>query len=273
MNKIRLIIFSLLVLSTTTKAQTKHIDINENLSIQSGEVLTYSMSYSLFFMDIDVGEVKFYVRDTIFNGIEAFHLKAVGKSYSFFDHFFKVRDTYETWVSKKNLRPIYFNRDVNEGGYIIDIQHAYNWNDSIAYVNTRKTNKGPYKDTISLKAHTHNILSVFYYSRNAGYNKLTEQDSIPIRFLMDSKIEDLSYCYKGKEERKIGRMGKFNSLRFTSPLIKGTMFKDGDEVEFWVSDDKNLLPLWVESPIIVGSVRAKLVQVENLKHDFSSQIY
>ena len=48
-----------------------------------------------------------------------YHCVGEGKSYSFFDNFFKVRDRYETYIDTTNLFPLKFIRNVDEGGYKI----------------------------------------------------------------------------------------------------------------------------------------------------------
>jgi hypothetical protein len=40
----------------------------------------------------------------------------------------------------------------------------------------------------------------------------------------------------------------------------------------WVSDDPNHIPLRVESPIIVGSIKADMMQYRNLRYPLSSMI-
>jgi hypothetical protein len=40
----------------------------------------------------------------------------------------------------------------------------------------------------------------------------------------------------------------------------------------WVSDDPNHIPLRIESPIIIGSVKIDMMQYNNLRHPLSSLI-
>jgi hypothetical protein len=40
----------------------------------------------------------------------------------------------------------------------------------------------------------------------------------------------------------------------------------------WVTDDENLIPVKITSPVIVGSVSATLMRYENLKYPLSSRI-
>ena len=55
-------------------------------------------------------------------------------------------------------------------------------------------------------------------------------------------------------------------------LVEGTIFKAGDDMTVWVTDDKNKLPLYVETPILVGTIKAKLKSYEGLKNPMSAKI-
>jgi hypothetical protein len=75
----------------------------------------------------------------------------------------------------------------------------------------------------------------------------------------------------GKEVIKT-ELGEYNCIKFKPALIPGTIFKAGDEMIVWVSDDKNRIPLLVETPILVGSIKAKVQVIKNNKYPLSSLI-
>jgi hypothetical protein len=49
-------------------------------------------------------------------------------------------------------------------------------------------------------------------------------------------------------------------------LIKGTIFEGGELMTVWVSDDGNHVPLRIESPITVGSVKVDMMGYRNLRY-------
>lgn len=49
------------------------------------------------------------------------------------------------------------------------------------------------------------------------------------------------------------------------------MFKEDTKMKVYVGDDENKLPLVIESPLAVGSVKAVLKSYENLKHPLTSK--
>jgi len=241
-------------------------------NFHAGEKIKYVMTYNWFLVWTDVGEVTFEVDETEIFNRPAYHLVGKGKTYSFYDWFYEVRDIYESWVDPETLKPYYYKRDVNEGGYKIDINYRYNWEDTLAYAESKKTRKPFKRDTIPLDDCTHDIMSIIYYARSIDFSKYEVGEKIPLNLLLDSQIEPVYIRYQGKEKKRVRGMGKFNCIKFSGYLVPGDVFKGGEDLEVWVTDDKNRLPVWIESPIKVGKIKARMVDYEGLKYELNSKI-
>ncbi len=81
---------------------------------------------------------------------------------------------------------------------------------------------------------------------------------------LDDEVYNLYIRYIGKEIIKT-RYGKFRAIKFKPMLIKGTIFEGGEKMTVWVSDDRNHIPLRIESPITVGSVKVDMMGYKNLR--------
>ena len=55
-------------------------------------------------------------------------------------------------------------------------------------------------------------------------------------------------------------------------LIKGTIFQGGELMTVWVTDDANHLPLRIESPITVGTVKVDMMGYKNLRNPMQALI-
>ena len=77
--------------------------------------------------------------------------------------------------------------------------------------------------------------------------------------------------YIGKETIKT-KYGKFRAIKFKPLLIKGTLFEGGEKMNVWVSDDANHIPVRIESPITVGTVKVDMIGHRNLRHPLSSLV-
>ena len=189
-----------------------------------------------------------------------YHCVGEGKSYSFFDKFFKVRDRYESFIDTANLLPYKFVRNVNEGGY-----KKYNNVTFNQGTRTAVSTNGVFKVSDCIQ----DVVSSVYYARNINFDKYKVGDKIPFDMFLDDEVYHLYLRYLGKEKVKT-RYGKFDAIKFKPLLVKGTMFEGGEKMIAWISDDPNHLLLRVESPIAVGSIKVDMVGYRNLRYPLSS---
>jgi len=234
----------------------------KNTAFKDGEQVTMKVYYSTLGMYIGAGEATFTTTLERFNGKPVYHCVGEGKSYSFFDNFFKVRDRYESYIDTGNLLPYKFVRNVDEGGY-----KKYNNVTFNQGAGTAVSTNGVFKVPNCIQ----DVVSGVYYARNIDFNKYKVDDKIPFDMFLDDEVFHMYIRYMGKEKIKT-RYGKFNAIKFKPLLLKGTIFEGGEKMTAWVSDDPNHLLLRVESPIAVGSVKVDMQTYKNLRYPLTSLI-
>jgi len=233
-----------------------------NMSFHEGEQLLFRVYYNMGMLWINAGNVNFNINNETFKGHKVYHIIGDGKTAKSYEWFFKVKDKYETFIDKETMLPVKFLRDVNEGGFKI-------YNDVTFYQSKGKAVSDT--STFNIPKCTQDILSAIYYARNIDYNKYNPGDKIPFTLFLDNKVYNLYVKYVGKEKITT-KMGVYNSIKIVPLLIEGTIFKGGEKMTVWISDDENHLPLRVNSPILVGSIKVDLVGYDNLRNPFSSMI-
>jgi len=240
----------------------------ENHAFQPGEKVVYKIYYNWNFVWLAAGEVTFEVKDTG----KQYHLSVVGKTYPSYEWFYKVEDKYNTFIDKETLLPSVSIRDIQEGNYTLYDKITFDKNRNVA-----KSLRGRSKEKAELKEYSvegcmHDILSIIYFARNLDFNNMEEGAQIPVKIFMDEETWPLAVRYKGKDDKKrIRGMGKFRVIEFTPELISGQYFEEGDEMKVWVSDDKNRIPLMIESPVSVGSIKAVLKEYDGLRYDLEAK--
>jgi Protein of unknown function (DUF3108) len=249
------------------------VDVNpctmKNQVFQAEEILTYAVYYNWNFIWIPAGEVIFKVTD---KGNQ-YHLSAKGRTYSSYEWFFKVRDNYDTYVDKNSLLPIIGIRDVNEGSYSLYDKVTFHQDQQKAF-----SVRGKHKDKTILRefnvdACMHDLLSVLYYTRNLDFEHIKKGSTFPVKIFMDKQVWPLNVKFKGREEGiDVKGMGSFNAINISPELISGEVFEEGAEMNIWATDDRNKLPLLVESPVSVGSVKAVLQGYSNLRYPMTAKV-
>lgn len=232
----------------------------KNTAFKDGEMVTFKVFYNAMGAYIGAGEATFTTTVERFNGKPVYHHVGEGKTYSFFDNFFKVRDRYESYVDTASLLPMKFIRNVDEGGHKIYNNVSFN-----QQTNTAVSTNGVFNITDCMQ----DVVSSVYYARNIDFNKYKPGDKIPFDMFLDDEIYHLYIRYIGKETVKT-RYGKFRSIKIKPLLIKGTIFEGGEKMNVWISDDPNRIILRVDSPIAVGSIKVDMVSYRNLRYPLSS---
>ncbi|HRD57018.1 MAG TPA: DUF3108 domain-containing protein [Ferruginibacter sp.] len=256
-----LVVFVITAISFVPAQTTPQADFCgiKNTAFKDGEVVVMKVYYRSVGY-IGAGEATFSTRLERYNGKPVYHFVGEGRTYSFFDNFFKVRDRYESYVDTATMLPVKFIRNVDEGGH-----KRYNNVTFNQTANTAVSTKGVYKITDCMQ----DVVSAMYYARNIDFNKHKPGDKIPFDMYLDDEIFHLYIRYMGKEKIKT-KYGKFNAIKIKPLLVKGTIFEGGEKMNAWISDDQNRLLLRVESPISVGSVVVDMHQYRGLRYPLTS---
>lgn len=235
---------------------------------QHGEELVYKIYYNWNFVWLSAGEVTFKILD---EGNQ-YHFKATGRTYSSYEWFFEVKDDYDSWVDKKSMLPNYSERSVNEGKYHIFEKVAFNQNSKKMTVwRAEKRGMPETKTEHDVKGRVHDVLSCLYYLRTIDFINKQPGTREPFAIFMDQAEYPLSMRYIGREARKkVHGMGMFNTMKFQPDVIAGTVFTENAKMTVWTSDDQNRIPILIESPVSVGSVKVVLKSYRGLKHEFTS---
>jgi hypothetical protein len=261
MKKIFLTIISFCFLITKLTAGDDFCGIRNN-AFQAGERIDFTIFYSVIGLYVNAGNASFTTSLEKMNNKPVYHIVGDGTSNNSYDWIFKVRDKYETYIDTATLQPFKFLRDVNEGGFKIYENVTFNQK-----ANTAVTAKGVFKVPNCVQ----DVLSAIYYARNINFNNYKPDDKIPFDMFLDNEVYSLYIKYIGKEKVKT-KYGKFNAIKFKPLLVKGTIFEGGENMTVWVSDDANHIPLRIESPIAVGSVKVDMMGYENLRYPLTSMI-
>jgi hypothetical protein len=231
-----------------------------NTTFQNGEGLNFVVYYSLIGLYVNAANASVNVLTERLNGKPVYHIIAEGKTNSSYDWISKVNDKYESYIDTASMLPVKFVRKVEEGNHRKFESISFN-----RVANTVVTNEGVYK----VPACIQDVLSSLYYARNINFDKYKPGDKISFNMFIDNEVYAMYIRYVGRETVKT-RYGKFKAIKFKPLLIKGTVFEGGEKMNVWVSDDANHIPLRVESPLSVGSIKVDMMGYKNLRYPLSS---
>lgn len=264
---------------------------SQELPFMGGESLEYVITYKALFT-ADMVRVGLDLTSEVDpQRGDAFHAVTKITTFKFWDSFYKMRDTYETWFQNDaNISPIHFHRDAHEG-------KSYNseawleWSKDLSEVKVKIDKDGKnIKDTVYREEGVlRDIINALYLARILDYDEMQSSGN-PVELMMTPyrDILKLRVRFVCKEEVSAGKAGKFNALKLALAIIpkdtdnSGSGFKigasengtyeNGEKIFLWVSDDPNHIPVYFSAPASIGSIKGKLSKYDGLKYELSSKV-
>jgi len=225
----------------------------ENTAFKVGEKLEYKFAYGIINAGTATLEIKKHTRKI--NNRTILHIDGKGQSNKTFDLFFKVRDSYETFIDEEGIFPWLFVRRIHEGGY--EKAQDYKFFQHQGKVKNEDEEVYPVPHGIQ------DMLSSFYYARTLDFSNLKKGDEFEFNSFVDEEIYPLRIRYSGKKTVKI-KKGKFDCLVFHPVIQEGRIFKSDEDLTVYITNDENKIPILAKAKIIVGSLRMELTDYQNL---------
>ena len=221
---------------------------------QDGEEIVYKVYYNWGIIWIAAGEVIFKVHETD-NTLE---YTVTGRTYKAYDPIFMVRDYYTSKVDKASCQPTSFKRQILEGNYVRydSISFYQKQNKLVEYFGRTKAEAEKFE--FELENWVHDMVSVIYHLRSQDVSEMEPGHQVPVRIFFDKELFDLNVNYVESTKKRIKGQGRQKVHHFQPELIDGYVFSKGDLMDIWVSADDQRVPLLIESPITIGSVKAIL---------------
>ena len=241
-------------------------------AFNNGETAYYGAFYRLNLIWLKVGEVTFLCDSVKYQSHPAWHFEAVGKTLKFYDTFYSVRDTFESYLTYKDFSPLSFRRIVNQGN--VHSLNQYKFFPVTGKIQTQvhKSDGIIIKDHIPYIPGSYDMLSSAYFFRSYDFQYMKKGQKIFFKMIVDNKNESLDFIYLGKEVAETDSGRKFMCHKICVWMMKGDFFPKGEYMKVWFTADKNRLPIRVETKIIVGSVHAVLLDVKNTSYPLTSEI-
>lgn len=236
----------------------KELPIRKNEAFKRGEVLEFRMHYGI----IDAGVASLTVTEEAMQigGRRTFHVIGLGKSKGAFDWFFKVRDRYETYIDEQAIVPWLFVRRVKEGGYTCEQDYIFN------HFN-QKVNVGQNK-LYDIEPNMQDMVSAFYHARTMDLSGAKAGDIYSINAFVDKEVFPVKIKFIAREVVTTD-LGTFKCLKFRPIIQQGRIFKHEEDLNIWITDDKNHIPIKGQADVLVGSIKMELTKYSGLANPIS----
>lgn len=228
-----------------------------NKVFDSGEFFKFKISYGI----INAGIATLELRDAVVNGKPMYHAKGHGYTTGATKFFFKVEDDYQSYFEKTQVKPHRFIRKIDEGGYTKDQEGFFDYKALTVKVKDYEKDK---ETTYPIQNNVQDIVSSFYYLRkHPKINDLKKGESIEIDMFFDGETSKFKLKYLGNEMMKT-KFGTLETMMFRPYVQAGRVFKAKESLTVWVTADENKIPLRIRASLMVGSLKAELIEYKGL---------
>lgn len=239
-----------------------------------GESISYNVSYrAKLIPPVNLLRVTLRTLAEQFGGRPHYHIIGNGRTVNGVSGLFSLNDTYHAWLDGGTLRPSRLTADIRENNYNYRATYNYNW-DSMVTTNVfrRDTWDADRRETVPLKDNSGDALSLLYRLRGIDVSKLVPGQAYPLDLVLDKTSRTIEYCFLGREDIKIKKVGKFRAIKITCTMATsdGSTYEEGMTLTAWVSDDENRVPLLIECPIRIGRVTVTLAEGYKVVHPMTS---
>ena len=235
----------------------------------AGERLDYIVAYRAKLVpNTEMATVTVQTSLDKLDGRTVYRVMGNGKIMPSYRWFFNIDDRYDILVDTLTKRTLRFESNIREGDYTFRSHYRYDWDSLRVHTWAQSRQTEPRVKTMPLTERSMDPVSLYFNLRSIDPDTLVEGRRYDLEMVLEDTVRYLKFRFDGREIKKVKGLGKFKTLKFRCKIATstGSSFKDGTEFMVWISDDRNKIPLYIESPIKVGSVCASLTSYEGLRY-------
>lgn len=232
--------------------------------VSKGEVLNYKISLGW----ITVGRADFQVSDGYVTQDDANYLRVEvkGKSTGLAGILKKFNNRYGALIDEQTMLPRHSYRKTSEGNKKTNEDVYYDYESmNIHYDVTRSKQQAQPTRTFEMEEqNTFDLMGGLMYARSLDYRNMEKGDTIVMDAFYDKKFYNFKMTYQGIEMID-SKVGDINCYKVVPVMEKNSLFEGKDAVAFWLSADRNRLPLKISAKVKMGTAKVELVSYKNVK--------
>jgi hypothetical protein len=225
------------------------------VSYKQGEELLYMLSYG----PIHGGNASIKLELSQYDNKNVYHAKLVAKTIGITDRLFRIEDIYESYFDSNTCLPYKSIRNIREANYKYYDEVIFTQKDCTIY--SQKSGK------LKVPPNILDIVSSLFYLRRMQIEKFKKDEVITFVTYFGDEIFPFPLRFRGKEIIKT-KIGKIECYRFDPVVEVGRIFESEDDMTFWITADKNQIPIKIRMELVVGAVYCDLIEYKNILKEF-----
>lgn len=242
-----------------------------NEAFKSGEHVMYDLYFNWKFVWVKAGFASLTTNATTYHSKPAYRINLLAIGSKRADFFFKMRDTLTCIVGQK-LEPRYFRKGAEEGKrYTVD-EAFFSYRNGLSYVNQKRTHRdGEVVETEQSDSRCiQDMLSILAQARSYDPKDYVVGQRIKFPMATGRQVEEQTLIYRGPKKITAENDTTYRCLVFS--LVEYKDNKEKEVITFYITDDRNHLPVRLDLYLNFGSAKAFLKSVSGARHPLTSVV-
>lgn len=245
----------------------------ENTAFKSGEILSYNLYFNWKFVWVKVGTASMNITENTYKGRPCYRAYLITRGNSRADHLFMLRDTLTAYVGK-DLVPWHYVKHAHEGKNYYRETVDYSYPGGKCHLKQAYSrNFKPWENyTYNITQCAYDMVSMLLRARSFTPESWKPGHRVPFMLAEGKKCKQQTIVYRKKETFQVeGSDVKYRCLVF-SFMEKQKNGKEKEIIKFYITDDKNHLPVRLDMNLNFGTAKAYLAGARGLRNPADAKI-
>lgn len=243
-----------------------------NTAFKSGETLIYDLYFNWKFVWVKAGTASMNTTQTTWKGQPCYKTYLITRGSPKTDKYFVMRDTLTAYTGL-DLTPIYYVKAALENKTYRKNEVWYSYADDKNYIRMRyqRDNQEPKLKNLRSSECAFDMISMLLRARS--FDPASWKTGHRIKFLMadGNNCEHQAIVFRGRKKFQMEYTGvTYRCLVFS--FMETEKGKEKEVVRFYITDDKNHLPVRLDMNLNFGTAKAFLTGVKGLRNPQDARI-
>ena len=268
MKKLITLLAVILLTATAASAQCS----SKNTAFKSGETLMYDLYFNWKFVWVKAGTAYMNTTQTKWKGQPAYKTYLITRSSGKADKYFVMRDTLTSYCGL-DLVPYYYEQAAPEGKTyrLNEVTYFYPDNRCTAQMTYRRNNDKPLSKKYSGEHCAYDMISMLLRARSFDPSGFKEGHRMPFLMADGRTCQWQNIVYRGKKKFKMENSSTtYRCLVFS--FVEKENGKEKEVVTFYITDDKNHIPVRLDLNLNFGTAKAFLSGATGLRNPQTAKL-
>lgn len=240
----------------------------KNDYFQAGEEMTYDLYAKFGPIHTKAGKSILSTTADKYNNTNVYKISLIAESTGNVQKLFTLNDTLISYMTKE-LVPLAYVKNAHEGKDNVHetVNYTYSVGGKID-INVKRHKNGEDKFDNNLTSNNciYDMASVVMYARTLDYSKMKKGDDVDVEFMSGRKKVKMVIEHDGIENIKANNKVNYECIKLVLSISDDAFTNKQEAMRVYITNDKNRMPVRLDSQLKIGSTRAILKAYKGNKY-------